>query len=53
MSKRRKLTLVALILNLVGLVLFGLYLTTSFGKVLLIVFICCMLGASALNPAAL
>jgi len=53
MSKGRKLLLVGLIFNLVGLVLITVYLATSFGKVLLVMFIFCMLVGSALYLAAL
>ncbi len=53
MSKGRKLSLIALIFNLIGLVLIAVYPVTSFGKVLLFMFICCMLVTFALSLAAL
>jgi hypothetical protein len=53
MSQGRKLPLVALILNLIGLVLIAVYVVTSFGKGLIFMFICCMHMASAWYFAAL
>ena len=48
MSKRLKLSLVGLTLNLVGVVLTGMYLVSPLGKGLLFASICCMLLAATL-----
>ena len=53
MSTGRKLQLMALCFNLIGLVFIVLYGAHSLNKAFLLFFACCMLVASALHVAAL